>query len=633
MRFVTFRSVAIACALMPILALWVVQAELIWYTGHSTTISLYYHVTFVILLLALANLGVRRLWPGAELSPPEILTIYMMLCIAGTLCSHDLLQIMIPMLTFPEYNANPQNRWQQLILANLPNWAIVTDPEACRQLAVGNASLYSWRMIKAWARPLAFWSIFLVTLMMALLFLNIIFRQPWTEKERLSFPVIQIPLLIASSLPRLLKSRLFWIGFGVAALIDINNGFSFLFPSIPEIPIIRAFEFRDYFVERPWNSIAWTTVNLYPFVIGLTYFLPTDLAFSCWFFFIFFKLEIVLTSALGIRDLPGAPFPVEQSAGGYLALAVFAIWLGRRHLAGVWRSVLGKPGGADESREPVRYRTAVLGFIMCTLVLIALGVQLGATPGILVVFFIIFFLYSLAIARMRAELGPPAHDLHFMGPDILLHNALGTTELGTGNVSTFALFFWFNRAYRSHFSAHSMEGFKLAQTARIRSRSMMIAMIIALLVGLLAAYWALLHALYVHGYSGKTAGDAFAREAWNTMAGRLSFPQKPRIAATVATIIGFLFALLLGFMRTSFTWWVWHPVGFATATCWSMGKIWACLFLGWLAKALITRYGGATAYRKALPLFVGLVLGEFVVGSLWTIYGAVFHTPVYHFWG
>ncbi|KKL13585.1 hypothetical protein LCGC14_2524300, partial [marine sediment metagenome] len=37
--------------------------------------------------------------------------------------------------------------------------------------------------------------------------------------------------------------------------------------------------------------------------------------------------------------------------------------------------------------------------------------------------------------------------------------------------------------------------------------------------------------------------------------------------------------------------------------------------------------------RKALPFFVGLVMGEFTVGSLWCIYGAIVNAPVYHFWG
>ncbi|MCX7015375.1 MAG: hypothetical protein NTW86_22955 [Candidatus Sumerlaeota bacterium] len=281
---VTPRALAISCALMPLLALWVVQSELIWYSGHSTAISLFYHVTVVILALAAVNLAVRRRWPRAALSAGELLTIYVMLSVAGTLCSHDLLQILIPMLSYPRYAANPQNRWDEILLPLVKPWSIVTDLDACRSLAVGNGTLYRMGVFLAWLKPLAFWSAFLLALMMALLFINVFFRQPWTEKERLSFPIIQIPLLIATDLPSLLKSRLFWLGFGVAAAIDVWNGFSFLHPAIPAIPIVKAFEFRDYFVERPWSSIAATTVYLYPFVIGLTYFLPTDLAFSCWFF-------------------------------------------------------------------------------------------------------------------------------------------------------------------------------------------------------------------------------------------------------------------------------------------------------------------------------------------------------------
>jgi hypothetical protein len=105
------------------------------------------------------------------------------------------------------------------------------------------------------------------------------------------------------------------------------------------------------------------------------------------------------------------------------------------------------------------------------------------------------------------------------------------------------------------------------------------------------------------------------------------------MAATIATGIGLVLTLLLGALRMKFTWWLWHPVGYATCSSWSMEKLWCCLFIGWLLKLVITRYGGAPAYRKALPFFVGLVLGEFVVGSLWSIFGGTLGIPVYHFWG
>ncbi|HET6428415.1 MAG TPA: DUF6785 family protein, partial [Phycisphaerae bacterium] len=327
MRLVTLRSVVLACALMPILALWVVQSELIWYSGHSTAISLFFHVTFVVFVLALGNLLVRRRWERLALTGPELLTIYMMLAVAGTFCSHDMFQILMPMLAYPKYAANPENRWDELILRHVPSWAIVTDKEALDGLAVGNATLYKPNILAAWLRPLAFWWVFLLALMGALLSINIMLRKPWTEQERLSFPVIQIPIMLATGLKGLLTSKGFWIAFALTGGIDLLNGVHHFYPNVPEIPIVNAFEFRDYFVERPWSAIAGTTVNLYPFVIGLVFFLPTDLAFSCWFFFVLFKLETVLTDAVGVRDLPGFPFPREQSAGGYLGLGLLALWL------------------------------------------------------------------------------------------------------------------------------------------------------------------------------------------------------------------------------------------------------------------------------------------------------------------
>jgi hypothetical protein len=62
-----------------------------------------------------------------------------------------------------------------------------------------------------------------------------------------------------------------------------------------------------------------------------------------------------------------------------------------------------------------------------------------------------------------------------------------------------------------------------------------------------------------------------------------------------------------------------------------MNWIWASILVSWLVKWILLRYGGVPAYRKAVPLFVGMVLGEFVVGSLFSLGGLVFNAPVYAF--
>ena len=48
--------------------------------------------------------------------------------------------------------------------------------------------------------------------------------------------------------------------------------------------------------------------------------------------------------------------------------------------------------------------------------------------------------------------------------------------------------------------------------------------------------------------------------------------------------------------------------------------------------AALLRYGGLRAYRRALPLFLGLVLGEFIVGSDWQLWAAATNTSAYVFW-
>ena len=43
------------------------------------------------------------------------------------------------------------------------------------------------------------------------------------------------------------------------------------------------------------------------------------------------------------------------------------------------------------------------------------------------------------------------------------------------------------------------------------------------------------------------------------------------------------------------------------------------IFVGWLLKWLVLKYGGIRLHRKAVPFFLGIVLGEFVIGSFWSL--------------
>jgi hypothetical protein len=57
------------------------------------------------------------------------------------------------------------------------------------------------------------------------------------------------------------------------------------------------------------------------------------------------------------------------------------------------------------------------------------------------------------------------------------------------------------------------------------------------------------------------------------------------------------------------------------------------VFVAWMAKWLLLRYGGMRTYTRALPLFLGLILGDCVMGSIWAIIGTAWPIPPMYPWG
>jgi hypothetical protein len=74
------------------------------------------------------------------------------------------------------------------------------------------------------------------------------------------------------------------------------------------------------------------------------------------------------------------------------------------------------------------------------------------------------------------------------------------------------------------------------------------------------------------------------------------------------------FTLFLAAMRSRFAGWPFHPAGYLVSGSFGLFRLWLPIFVSWLVKALLLRYGGLRAYRRALPLAYGLVLGEFSAG-------------------
>ncbi len=76
-----------------------------------------------------------------------------------------------------------------------------------------------------------------------------------------------------------------------------------------------------------------------------------------------------------------------------------------------------------------------------------------------------------------------------------------------------------------------------------------------------------------------------------------------------------------------------HPTGYAVASSmWTFGWLWFSVFISWTAKNLILRFGGIRLYHRVMPLFLGLILGEFMVGGAWVIVRLIWGVSVYSFY-
>jgi hypothetical protein len=159
-------------------------------------------------------------------------------------------------------------------------------------------------------------------------------------------------------------------------------------------------------------------------------------------------------------------------------------------------------------------------------------------------------------------------------------------------------------------------------------------MLLAGVVGSAAAMWAYLHLGYRLGTAAKFwSGSGYGWENFGMLKTWLEVPTEPTPGASYAILAGFLFSLFLLVMRLRFLGWPFHPIGFAISSSWSINLVWTCLFISWLVKLLMIRYGGLKLYRQALPFFLGLILGDCLVGSMWALIGIALRIPTYSFWG
>jgi hypothetical protein len=614
------RAIVLGALLMPIHSYWISRIEAIVYKGGGgSTSSLIwtsvYNMTALVVLSRLAG----RWRPAWALSRAELLAIFAMFNIAAAVAGHDLIQILVPLIAYPLWHASPENDWARTLLPFLPDGATVTDRAALAGYFEGESSLLVAEHLRAWALPIVNWTAFIAVLLVVALGINVLVRKQWTEVDRLAYPVIQLPLHLASPTRSFLMDPILWLGFGTTALIRSADSINRMSPSFPRVPM--SFDLGGLFTESPWNAVGWLPFNINTNYIGIGYFVPLDILFSCWFFLLAFKSQMVLGRVLGIRGLPGLPYSYEQSSGGYLALGVIALWLTRKHLRSLGGMLLAARGDAEATEYRVAAGAVALGFVC----LVLFGMYLGMGAWVAIGFFGLFYVIQIAIGRMRAEIGTPLHDLHFGGPSTIIVNAVGSSRLSHTSLIGLTQMWSIDRAYRSNPVPHQLEGLKLAERVNARRRGFVIALLVGSVLSGLFAFLAMLYQSYEVGIDNAAPVNRwFGYEGWLRFQNWSTQRSGSDLAAISFTGVGFAATMALMVARTRFVWWPFHPLGYAISGSWQMTWGWGSFFVIWALKLAILKHGGIQGYRRAAGYFLGLLMGDIFVGGTWTMVGIGF---------
>lgn len=630
------RAIVLGALLIPFNVYWVMMVEGIWHSGHPSVMALPWGAVFNLIILLLVNVLLRKLAPRYAFTQAELITIYTMVAIAVMLAGHDTLQLGVPNLSQGWWFATESNHWQQLFHEYLPKFLTVSDLTALAPFYDGDSTLYTQRHLLAWAGPVAWWVGIVLAVGLVMIGMNVIMRRQWTENERLGYPIVQLPLAMTAEggSRAFYANKVLWLGIALVVVMDLCNGLHHFWPSFISFDVRH--DSPKHYLEtgpwgKPWNAMGRIGFPLYPFCTALGFLIPLDLSFSMWFFFVVRKLMQVGAVAMPIQMMPGLPYFGEQSFGAWFALGLYGLWVARHHLARLWRGLWrGALEGEAAAGDPMSYRAAFIAIAAGLTFLGWVTMRAGMSLPSVLLLYGFGFLIHLTVTRVRAELGPPAHEMAGNMNAVNLGVIFaGTKGMGAQNLTLFPLFWWFTgRGYRTSPMPVQLEGFKMAEVSGAEPARLAVGMAIAFALGALFSYWAAIHLTYQHGNSpliGHNGGPWAELASWLTYPKEASWQRMLFIGVGGAATVGMIW------MRMNFLWWPLHPAGYALDMLFGTDYFWSCLLIAWLVKWAILRWGGHKLHHNVMPFAYGLILGEYFVGALWSALSVILKQSIYDF--
>ena len=581
------------------------------------------------ILIFVVNGVLRWLSPRVGLATGELVTVYVMLVLASAIPSWGFTMNLMGLIAGIRYYASPENRWSELILPHIKAWVTPTSEQALEGFFLGlpPGESYPWR---AWAVPLAMWATFILAVYLVMIAIVAILRRQWVEHERLTFPLAQLPLEMATTAtptapwPSLFHSKAMWAGFAVPALLLSYNGVAKYYAGIPPLPL------GQYLPVVP--RVLSAAFHFRFEVIGLAYLVNTDVLFSLWLFAWLYMIQKAVFAhvgfSLGAIELysgPGTPTEAYEAFGGLIAYVLIGLWVARKHLKQVARKVLWNDPEVDDGRELLSYRQALAVLVLGLVYIIGWMVHSGMGVGHALIFTVGALVAFLGLTKIICEAGL-AYARTPVTPSAFVHSFLGPAGLGPATVVNLGMMLCWSGDTRTIALTSAATGSKMgSSTPSVQMRGLFWAMAVALVVGLVASMAAVF--LIGYNYGGMNLGGwqfvGMNRATGSWMIQHMRIEESGHAGMSVPKMgfmaIGMAVMAVLMVCRYRFPWWPIHPVGLAVGLTHPTFHVWFSVFLAWLVKVIVLKLGGIALYRRTRPFFLGMVLGAFTTAGVWLI--------------
>ncbi|MFH1570233.1 MAG: DUF6785 family protein, partial [Gemmatimonadota bacterium] len=580
--------------------------------------------TFALVAVA-ANLPVVLRGGSLALNRSELVLVYAMLLIVSALCTMGLTEQFLPLITAIFYFASPTNRWQEKLFPHLPRQpALVDDGTGSRLFYEGVGKAGAAIPYESWIEPLLWWGVFLLALYVTMVSLAVIVRRQWMERERLAYPIAQVGLaMIRAEEEGRLVNGFFrrpatWLGAALPLFFGSMQALHRYSPGFPAFLL----QWTLPFVGRQQLQL---TVSFA--MLGFSYLINANIAAGIWFFHLLAKVERELFILTGVKSdqkivfgVADYPYLAYQGGGALLAMVLVGLWIGRGHYRNVVLKALGRRPEVDDSDEIMPYRGAVSGAAGGVLVMTVWLWLMGTPLWISAVFVVLAMLIFVGITRIVAEAGLAAVRAPMIASDIVVQG-LGSALVGPTGVVNLSLTYIWAADVRVFVMATCSNALKMIEEMEPRNRRLVFwAMVAAMFIGALGSFWMIFHMAYRHGAINLNSWffKGLPEAAYGTALRHIE-PAGTYWRGLAFMLGGGVAMSLMMWARQRLPWWPVHPIGFPVGANSLMNTVWFSVFLAWLAKRLVLRYGGASLYARSQSFFLGLIAGQVLCNGLWLV--------------